>query len=62
MTKEKQKAAFEFMFNKMGESIYWKPGALTQSGNPEGNPPDLNLAEANSIFSTLIKKELIIAW
>ena len=60
MTKEKQRAALEFMFRQIGKSIYWRPGALTLEGNPNGNPPALNPSEAESFFSFLSQKGLII--
>ena len=59
MTPEKQKEAFKFMFAEFGKPIWWKPPSLTRAGNPNGNPPDLNLVEAESIFRLLASKELI---
>ena len=60
MTKEMRKAAHEFMFKEFGKSIWWEVKDLTQAGNPQGNPPDLNLAEAKSLFHELFKMDLVI--
>jgi hypothetical protein len=59
MTPQQQKEAFKFMFAEFGKPIWWKPGSLTKVGNPKANPPDLNIAEAESIFRLLASKELI---
>ena len=60
MTEQLRKEAHEFMFKEFGKSIWWEAKDLTRDGNPKGNPPDLNLAEAESIFHDLFKTGLVI--
>lgn len=60
MNKGLRKEAHEFMFKEFGKSIWWEVKDLTRKGNPAGNPPDLNLAEAKSLFHDLFKMDLVI--
>lgn len=64
MDRNKKKAAFEFMYKEFGKPIWWKPAALTRAGNPLANPPppDLNIAEAESIFRLLATNDLIFPY
>lgn len=59
MTPESQREAYQFIFKEFGKPIWWKPGSLTKEGNPNGNSPELNIAEAESVFRTLTEKDLI---
>ena len=60
MTPALKKEAHEFMFREFGKSIWWESKDLTRAGNPQGNPPDLNAAEAKSIFHDLFTMDLVI--
>ena len=61
MNPKKRQDSLRFMFNESGNPKWWKPEALMKSVNPQGNPPgDLSLAEAQSIFHDLKKKELLL--
>jgi hypothetical protein len=60
MTKEKQKAALEFLFKEMGKDTWLTSRVLTKANNIDPNAPGLTLAEAESIFALLRKNELII--
>jgi hypothetical protein len=60
MTEQLRKEAHEFMFKEFGKSIWWEIKDLTPEGNPAGNPPNLNRAEAESIFHDLFKMDLVI--
>lgn len=59
MDKAKQKKAIEFMFVEIDKPIWWQPPALTKAGNDVPTSPDLNPAEAQSIFRLLAEKGLI---
>ena len=59
MTKAKQKAALQFMFAHISEPIWWQSRALTKTANPVADSPDLNAAEAESVFRLLATKDLI---
>ena len=56
-----KKDAFKFMYAEFGKSIWWQSPDLTHVGNPSANPPppDLNKAQAESIFHELISKDLL---
>lgn len=56
-----KKEAFQFMYAQFGKSIWWQSPSLTRAGNPKADPPtpDLNQAQADSIFRELIDKELL---
>ena len=61
MDAQKYQDALNFMYMESGKPKWWVCRALTKTHNTAGNPPnDLSLAEAESIFHELKKKELLI--
>lgn len=59
MNYKRRQEALRFMFDNSQSSKWWLPGALTKEANPEGNPPGLTLAEAQSLFYDLVQKQLL---
>ena len=56
-----KREAFQFMYAEFGKSIWWQPPDLTHDGNPKANPlpPNLNKAQAESLFRELISNDLM---
>ncbi len=62
MLGSRRKEILSWMLANSRNGTWWRPGALTKEGNPDGKPPaNLNAAEDLCVFEDLKKKELLVS-